>query len=68
VHLSNSVEWKFRDEIEWSVDMESEFLIQSFCLGLYLVNIKYLPSLVGTVVSVVNLNSLSFNILSLDDI
>jgi hypothetical protein len=33
-HLSNSVKWKLRDKIEWSVDVETEFLVQTlgFCL------------------------------------
>jgi hypothetical protein len=69
VHLCNSVEWKLRDNVEWSVDVESEFLIQSFSLSLcLLVKIKNLPSLVGSVVSVMNLDSCAFLILSLDNI
>jgi len=65
VHLSNSVEWKLRDNVEWSVNVESEFLIESFCFCLYCVYISNLPPLVGTVVSVVNLNLLSFSIFTL---
>jgi hypothetical protein len=26
-HLSNSVEWKFRNEIEWSIDVETKLFI-----------------------------------------
>jgi hypothetical protein len=62
VHLGNSVEWKFRDNVEWSVDVESKFFIQSLSLSLDSVNIDNLPSLVGTVVSIMDLNGLSFNI------
>jgi hypothetical protein len=36
MHLSNSVEWKFRDKIEWSVNVETEFFVQSLCLSLCL--------------------------------
>jgi hypothetical protein len=31
-HFSNSIEWKLRDEVEWSVDVETKFFIQSLCL------------------------------------
>jgi hypothetical protein len=34
VHLSNSVEWELGDKIEWSVDVESEFFIESLGLKL----------------------------------
>lgn len=67
--LSNSVEWKFRDEIEWSVDVETEFFIESFSFSLcLLVKIKDLPSLVSTVVFSVSDDLLSFKILALEDI
>jgi hypothetical protein len=33
VALSNSMEWKLRNEIEWSVDMEAEVFVNS--LGLW---------------------------------
>jgi len=29
VALSNSVEWKFGDKVEWSVDMETKVFVQS---------------------------------------
>jgi hypothetical protein len=64
VHFSNSVEWKLRDKIEWSVDMEAEFFIESFSLKLNCININNLPSLVGTIVFVPNNDWLSFNIFS----
>jgi hypothetical protein len=49
--------------------VETEFLIKTLGLSLcLLVKIKYLPSLVGTIVSGVNLNLLSFNVLSLVNI
>jgi hypothetical protein len=63
-HLSNSVEWKLRDKVEWSVDVESEFFIQTLSLSLsLLVKIEDLPSLVGSILLVVNTNDLSFLIL-----
>ena len=49
--------------------METEFLIKTLSLSLsLLVKIKYLPSLVGTIVSGVNLNLLSFIVFSLENI
>jgi hypothetical protein len=33
-HFSNSVEWKLRDKVEWSVDVEAELFIESLGLGL----------------------------------
>jgi hypothetical protein len=49
--------------------MESELLIQSFGLSLcFLVKIENLPSLVGSVVSVVYLNFLALLIFTLVDI
>jgi hypothetical protein len=49
--------------------MESELFIQTLCLSLcLLVKIENLPSLVGTVVSWMNLDLLAFNILSLVNI
>jgi hypothetical protein len=66
VHLSNSIEWKLRDKIEWSVNVETKFFIKTLGFSLcFLIKIEYLPSLVGTVVSVVDLNFLAFNIFSL---
>jgi hypothetical protein len=46
--------------------METELFVQSLSLSLFfLVKIKNLPSLVGTVVSWMDLNLLSFSIFSL---
>jgi hypothetical protein len=65
VHLSNSVEWKLRDKIEWSIDVEAEFFIESLGLKLSgLIKIEYLPLLVFSSVITPNSNCLSFNILS----
>ena len=67
--LSDSVEWELRDKVEWSVDMETKLFIQSLGLSLCLfVKIKYLPSLVSTVVSVMNLNCLTFLVFTLNNI
>jgi hypothetical protein len=64
MHLSDSIEWKFWNKIEWSIDVESKFFIQSLSFSLcLLIKIKYLPSLVGTVMLIVYTNSLSFFIL-----
>jgi hypothetical protein len=62
--LDNSVEWKFGDKVEWSVDVESEFFVES--LGselLSLVNIDDLPFLISSLLISVNNNCLSFIIL-----
>ena len=67
--LSNSVEWKLRDEVEWSVDVESKFFIKTLSLHLsFLVKIEYLPSLVGTVMSIPDNSLLTFEIFSLPHI
>ena len=67
-HLSDSIEWKLRHEIEWSVDVETEFLIQSLGLSLNILGVDNLPSLVGSIVSVPNLDLLTFVILTLVNI
>jgi hypothetical protein len=62
-HLSNSVEWKFRDKIEWSVDVETEFFIQSLGLSFgSFVKIDDLPFLVKSISLGMNNNWLTFNI------
>jgi hypothetical protein len=65
-HLSNSVEWKLWDKVEWSVDVEAKFFVESLGFSLYFIDIKNLPSLVGAIMSTMNLNLLSFFILSLE--
>jgi hypothetical protein len=46
-HLSNSIEWKLGDKVEWSIDVEAKFFIQSLSSSLFsLVKIKNLPFLV----------------------
>jgi hypothetical protein len=63
--FSNSLHWKSRSDVEWSVDIESEIFPESFICNLcHIVNIDYLPLLVLSAVLVVDLNKLSFNILS----
>ena len=67
--FSNSLHWESRSEIEWSVSMHTKFRIEALSWNLIgFINIKDLPSLVGTVMFVVNDNSLSFLILSTSDI
>jgi hypothetical protein len=67
VALNDSLEWQSWSDVEWSVDVKTEFFIDSLgsilCLG---IQIENLPSLVGSVVSTMNLNSLHFFILSLE--
>jgi len=45
--------------------VESKFFIESLGFSLHSINISNLPSLVGSIVSVVNLNFLSFDIFTL---
>jgi hypothetical protein len=63
-HLSNSVEWKLRYEVEWSIDVETKFFVESLSLNLSsLVKIDNLPLLVSSIVVTPNSNSLSFLVL-----
>jgi hypothetical protein len=61
MHVCNSVEWKFRHNIEWSIDVESEFFIQSFCLNfISIFDIDNLPLLIGFTSIDSELNRLHF--------
>jgi hypothetical protein len=63
--FSNSLHWKSRSDVEWPVDIESEIFVESFICNLCSIfNIDYLPLLVLSAVLLVDLNKLSFNILS----
>jgi hypothetical protein len=69
VHLSNSIEWKLGDKIEWSVDMESEFFVESLGLNLSsFIKINNLPLLVKSISLSKNSNCLTLNILVSSDI
>jgi hypothetical protein len=47
-HFSNSVEWKLRNNIEWSINVETKLFIQTFSGSLFgFVKVKYLPFLVS---------------------
>jgi hypothetical protein len=64
VHLSNSVEWKFRDNVEWSANMESEFFIESLGFKLIsFVKIDNLPSLLDAIGIVLYCDFFSFLVL-----
>jgi hypothetical protein len=63
--FSNSLHWQSWDKIEWSSNVETEFLVQSRCwLFVLFVKINNLPSLVSTFMKSVNDNSLTFYIFS----
>jgi len=69
VALSNSVEWEFGDEIEWSVDMETEVLVQSLCLwSLRLIDIDNIPLLTSGSLVAINLNWGTFTVIVTFDI
>jgi hypothetical protein len=60
-HFSDSVEWKFRHDVEWSVDMETKLFIQSLGLSLlFLVKIEDLPSLMFTTIVTPDSDCVSF--------
>jgi hypothetical protein len=69
VALSNSLHWKSRSNVEWSVDMESEFSWKSLSLNLLcLVFIDNIPSLVNLTMIAVDNYFGSFFVLSSWDI
>jgi len=53
VALSNSIEWKLGDKVEWSVDMESKVFADTLGLDcLCFVKIDYIPDLsLGSIVA-----------------
>lgn len=62
-NLNDSSHWQSRHNVEWSVVMESEPSVDSSGrIFLLLVEIEDVPSLVGTIMSVINLNVLTFGI------
>jgi hypothetical protein len=61
--LKNSVGWESRDNIEWSVNLETEVLIKSLGLFSCLISVDDSPFLVGIVGSLGNSYSGSFFIL-----
>jgi hypothetical protein len=49
VAFSNSVHWKFGDEVEWSVDMEAKVLVDSLGLDSFsFIKINNLPLLISS--------------------
>jgi len=69
VALSQSTEWKFREEIEWSIDMEAKVFVDTLSLwALCFVKIDNLPFLVFTSVVWINTNLSSFFILGSNNI
>jgi hypothetical protein len=62
--LSNSVEWKFGNEIEWSVHMETPIFVQSLSLwSSGFVEIFNIPSLSESSIVTPNTNSSAFFVL-----
>jgi hypothetical protein len=67
--LNNSVEWELRDEVEWSVDVESEIFINTLSLDcVSLIKVDNLPLLVSSALISPYSNCLAFFILSSFDI
>jgi hypothetical protein len=63
-HFNNSVEWQLRYHVEWSINVDTELIIESLGLSLLsLIKIKNLPFLVCSAVVSSNTNSIAFFIL-----
>jgi hypothetical protein len=64
VHCDDSLHWHSRSDVEWSVNVETEFFVESFSFNsISFVKIDDSPFLVSLAIVSVNSNSLSFNIL-----
>jgi hypothetical protein len=62
--LEHSSEWKLRDDVERSVDVETEVFVQTLCSSLVsFVEIKNIPLLAVTSVVVPDVNWITFFIL-----
>jgi hypothetical protein len=67
--FSNSVEWKFWDEIEWSIYMESEVFVESLWLDcICFVKIDNSPSLMLSIIVTPDSDGLTFFILGTSNI
>jgi hypothetical protein len=61
VHLSDSVEWKLWNHVEWSVNVEAKLFIESLSLSLIsFIKIDNWPSLVDSSICFPNSYRLSF--------
>jgi len=61
VTLSNSVEWKLGDKIEWSVNMEAKVFVESLSLdGICFIKINHIPDLSFRSIVAPYLNWISF--------
>ena len=63
VEIKDSLHWEFRNNVEWSVNVETEFLVKSFswCF-LFSIAIDNAPSLIWSIVSLPNLNVITFRV------
>jgi len=69
VALSNSVEWKFWNQIEWSVNMETKVLIEPLGLwSLCFIKINNIPLLMSSSIVTPNTNLLAFLVFSSSNI
>jgi hypothetical protein len=67
--LSNSVQRKLGDNVEWSIDLETEVLVQTLCSSLIsFVKIKNIPLLAVASIVVHDINCISFIVLLGSDI
>jgi hypothetical protein len=69
VTLSNSVEWKLGDKVEWSIDMEAEVFADTLGLDcLCFVKIDHIPDLSLRSIVAPHLDWISFLVFSSSDI
>jgi hypothetical protein len=62
--LEHSSEWQLRDNVEWSIDVESEVFVESLGLwSLCFVKIKNIPLLAVASIVVPDVNCITFFIL-----
>lgn len=67
--LDNSVEWKFGDKVEWSVDVESEVFADTLGLdGLCFVKIDHIPDLSLRSIVAIDLDWVAFNVFTSSNI
>jgi len=63
MHGNNSLHWHSRSDVEWSIDMEAEFVVESLSLKLFsILSVDNLPSLVLSVMALPDDNWLGFSI------
>jgi len=69
MHGNDSLHWHFGSDVEWSVDVEAEFFIESLGLKIFsIISVDNLPSLVLSIMTLPDNNWLSFSVFTSRDI